>query len=72
MRGAEYGLADFPGSICRRVFLFSFKGESGGFLAFILQSQLKQDAYCLPAAAKHCTGDVHDGLPATQKGGKYC
>ena len=33
---------------------------------------LKQDAYCLPATAKRCTGDVHDGLPATQKGGKYC
>ena len=32
---------------------------------------LKQDTYYWPSTAKHCTGDVHDGLPATQKGGKY-
>ena len=33
---------------------------------------LIQDAYYLSATAKHSTGDVHDSLPATQKGGKYC
>lgn len=70
LTGAECGLADFPGSICQRVFLFFLEGErvvvsSHSFCSL----SLIQDAYYLSATAKHCTGDVHDGLPATQRVG---